>query len=87
MATFRSVLTRWIVLVVVLCGSFSSTGAVFAPPSAPFQGSLNPIHLGPAVGEKIFSGSMGEKSASFCNAALNRLGALVITHRAIAISA
>ncbi|MEI7751660.1 MAG: hypothetical protein WCJ71_06170 [Candidatus Omnitrophota bacterium] len=87
MATFKSVLSRWIVLVVVLCGCFLSTGAVFAPPSVSFQGPLNPMPLGPSVVEKFFFDSMGTKPASSCNAALNRLGSLVITERAIGKSA
>ena len=85
MATFRSV--RWIFFVAVFCGSFISTGATFAPLSSSFQGSLDPMRLGPSMESRVLSDSIDVKFSSRRDAALSRLGALVFAERAIATSA
>ena len=87
MATFRSVLSRWIFVAAVFCGSFTSMGAAFAPLSPSFQKSFDSMRLGPSMESRIVSGPMEAKSSSRRDAALSRLGELVLTHRAISTSA
>jgi len=87
MATFRSVLSRWIFAVAVFYGGFISLGAAFAPLGPSFQGSSDPVRLDVSVESRIISGPMEVKSFSRHNEALNRLGELVFTHHAISVSA
>ena len=87
MATFRSVLSRWIFVAAIFCGSFTSMGAAFAPLSPSFQGSLDPMRLGSSLESRIVSGPMETKFSSRRDAALSRLEELVLAHRAISISA
>jgi hypothetical protein len=86
MANFRSVLCRWLFAGAVFCGSSASLGAVFAPLSSPFQGSPDPIRLGPLVELRIVSGPVEAKLSSRRDVILSRLEELVFTHRAISAS-
>jgi hypothetical protein len=87
MATFRSVLFRWIFAGSVFCGSFISLGAVFAPLSSSFPGSLDPMRLGPSVESRVVSGPVERKPSFRRSEAVSRLEELVLTHRAISVSA
>ena len=87
MATFRSVLSRWIFLVVVFLGSFTFMGAAFAPLSPSFQAPFGSTCLGPSVGLKIVSDPIEPKSFHRHDAALSRLETLTLTYRAISVSA
>ena len=87
MATFRSILFRGIFVAAVLSVSFISLGATFAPLNFPFQGSLEPLRLGPPRGLKIVSSPVESKFPFRRDVALSRLEELVLTHRAIATSA
>ncbi|MFH1800453.1 MAG: hypothetical protein ABH891_06385 [Candidatus Omnitrophota bacterium] len=86
MATFRSVLYRWVFAGAVFCGSFTSLGAVFAPLSSPFQGSPDPVRLGPPVELKIVFDPVEAKLSSRRDVILGRLEELILTHRAISAS-
>ena len=86
MATFRSVLYRWVFAVAVFFGSFISLGAVFAPRSSPFQGSPDPLRLDSLVELRIASGPVEAKFSSRRALILGRLEELVLTHRAISAS-
>ena len=86
MATFRSVLCRWMFAGAVFCGSFASLGAVFAPLSSPFQRFPDAMRLGPSVEVGILSGSVEAKPSSRHAMILSRLEELVLTQRAISAS-
>ncbi len=87
MATFRYVFSRWILAGAVLCGSFTSVGAAFAPHNPSFQGPPDLMRLGPSVETRVVYGSVEAKFSSRRNAVLNRLEELVLAHRAISVSA
>ncbi len=87
MATFRSILSRWIFLSAVFFGSLISLGAVFAPLSPSFQGPFDPMRFGSSVETRVVSGLAEAMSPSLRDPALGRLEELVLTHRAISTSA
>ena len=86
MATFRSVLFRWVFAGAVFFGSFGSLGAVFAPLSSPFQGPPGPMRLGLLMELRATSGPVEAKLSSRRDMILGRLEELIITHRAISAS-
>ena len=86
MATFRSVLCRWVFAGAVLFGSYISLGAIFVPLSSTLQRSPDLMRLGPLVELRITSGSVETKLSSRHNVVLDRLEELVLTHLAISAS-
>jgi hypothetical protein len=86
MATFRSMLYRWMFAGVVFCAGFASMGAVFAPLSSPFQGFPGPMRLGPPFEPEIVSIPVESKLSSRRDTVMGRLDELVLTHRAISTS-
>ncbi len=87
MATFKSVLSRRIVAASVLLGSALSVGAAFAPTGPSFQPRSDLVGLMDFRELRTagipFDGAFSGKTST----ALDRLGELVLTHRAIAVSA
>ena len=87
MATFRSILSRRIFAVAVGGVGFVSLGAVFAPLTPSFQVSSDPMCVGLSMDLKIVSGLAEVEPSSHRDAALARLEELILTHRAISVSA
>lgn len=85
MATFRSILSRWIFLGAIFFGSFISMGAAWVPLSPSLQVPLDPMRLGPLRELRPVSGPV-EATSSQRDSVLSRLGMLVFTERAIATS-
>ena len=85
MATFRSVLSRWIFAVAVFFVGFSSIGA--ASLTSPFQGPVDPVRFSLSVDPRIVSGPVGADPLSRCDAAVRHLKELVLTHCAVSMSA
>ena len=87
MATFRSFLSRWILVAAVFCGSFISLGAAFVPFGTPIPGACGPVLLSPSREVRIPLGPMEVKPFFRHCAVLSRLEALVLTERTVARSA
>ena len=87
MATFKSFVLRWMFAIAVFLGSFVSFGAAFAPYSPPHHAFSGTERLNLFSDPRTLSGTALTRSLSRQDAALDRLGELVLTHRAIAVSA
>ena len=87
MATFKSVLSRRIMLVLVLFGSALSVGAAFAPTGPSFQPRSDLVSLTDFKEPRTAGVSFGGPFSRKTSMALDRLGELVFTHHAIAVSA
>jgi len=87
MATFRSILSRWVFAVAIFCVSLTSIGAAFAPLNLSFQGPFDPVRVGSSLGSRMVSVPVEVKSSASRDTAFSRLEELVLTHRAISVSA
>lgn len=87
MATLRSIFFRRIVAAALFCGSLISLGAAFAPWGPSFLRAPDPMPVGPSLESGFVPDTAEVRLSSGRGAVFGRLEELILTHRAISVSA